>query len=876
MKIFKRIYYPILAIVFVVFIVFSFVNVNVASSSTSLGANFKENLFGQDKHIDTLSSYKTDGFDRENGTANAYKYIESKLLKGDSNDSISTKRTTTVVYNSKGEDIGDTTASFVTSNSVVKPTTTVQTSVLRDEVVLGSVNGQDDIYDVAQEFTNVITVIPGQDRINGVENKDSVLIMTNYDSLFTGATNNNSNVAVALEMARELLRNGSQYKNDIIFLFYEGGLQGNLGAYGFKEQFKGFDNIVDTIKVAVSFDSFGASGNLMMYHATENNSKIISQVSSITGGTYSSSLLNQIFNSREDVQVAVDIFDNAEGISFANIGARRYYNTILDNQEHLNQDLVIKKADTMNKFIDKFANSDLTTLSSDTSSVYFSYLGSNIISYSNTMSIVFGVILIALLLGIIVINQFKKSFNFISALMGAVCTVLAMAGAVAGMYLIYLLCGLLLSGFGVISLRALFSFQFMNVGVLIGGFIIAGALLVAMYIILKKIFGLKAVALVRGNTLLMAVVAIVASFAFKEASFIFVFVAFLSLVVMLINMLAKDKFKDKNGFSIEQLFLYAIPVVLATPIIIPAISVLSMTTATIMLPVICLLFMMMAGSILPYATLLQPALDKVAKKVPARRVRYEEVVVEKIEDKAKKGKFTEQTVKKVREERVKWNYKNRVGIALCSVIGAVVLILSAAFSSGAGSNIYSNVNTLDNYIYNNSIVYVYDGINSTKTLEISDMSLFKYVQKSSSLSGFSYNADKEAYTKDYYSTVISNIPTVTSADNVFTFNVYNEYSNKSVVKVTGASKVKTFKFNSKSHGGTEYVFENEDAVDEMTFNLPIGYGNFTMTADSAVSVVYEESYNNIVAVSNITEVSGFLVENSDFDIKTGLVFKLSA
>lgn len=81
--------------------------------------------------------------------------------------------------------------------------------------------------------------------------------------------------------------------------------------------------------------------------------------------------------------------------------------------------------------------------------------------------------------------------------------------------------------------------------------------------------------------------------------------------------------------------------------------------------------------------------------LPMRTIRVERVVTEKIEDAAKKGKFTEVTHAKVFKEKVTRTYSNALGITLVSFLGVVAIVLFTAFGGGFGSGVSSNYSYYD-------------------------------------------------------------------------------------------------------------------------------------------------------------------------------------
>ena len=116
--------------------------------------------------------------------------------------------------------------------------------------------------------------------------------------------------------------------------------------------------------------------------------------------------------------------------------------------------------------------------------------------------------------------------------MGAAVQLLTMLATLVCLYVAYLIVTLLLTGFEVINIHAIATVVTANVGLLVSSIVLAFALSVIFYIVFKKVFAVRATDVVRGNTLLIALLAVIFCFAAPKVSYLFFVVAVLQLVVI--------------------------------------------------------------------------------------------------------------------------------------------------------------------------------------------------------------------------------------------------------------------------------------------------------------------------------------------------------
>ncbi|MDR2202593.1 MAG: M28 family peptidase [Clostridiales bacterium] len=856
MKTFTKIYYPVLAVFFALMFAFAFADAYGGGAKNGFDAEFYPNA---DEHLKTLAAEGRNVY-------NAPHLIASRgyILNYLANFSEPRDEGMNAV---DGEDGMNDAEIYAPSDGVPKPTTAVQTAIVSQETQKRISSLKGGVYAVEKTVNNIILYVPGSVTRGGGAG-DAVLLTAHYDSVKNGAMDNASSVSAMLETARYIVEGGAEYKNDLLFAFTDAEEEGMFGAYALMYQFKGFNNAVSRVKFAANFDSLGNAGSLLMFQSTPGYPKLISTYRKLNGGTFTSSIADTVYNSMSNF-TDFEAFGDVPALNFANVGGTAVYHTDDDNAGNASRRVIKEQATMMYKLCDFYGGYDLNNLTAKGGgSVFFSYFDITTVSYPFAVAYAVGGVMLALVAAIVVLNRRKKAFAWRRAGAGAFVQALTLAATVAALYAAYFLINLTLALFGVIPVRAIGGIRYANPAIITGALLMAGALAAMFYIVFKRAFAVKATDVVRGNALLFALFAVALSFAAPALSYIFAVPALLQLCVMLLYVLFKQKYRQKFSRDFERLFLYTVPVILSLPLVIPVVVIAAAALSSAMLPVITVLFLLAAGTILPHADKLKPALDVLAKRLPAKKVRYESTVTEPVEDKAKKGKFTMQTFKRVEVQKTPWNYKNRFGIALVCVIAALTVIFGSSFGPSFNANIYGPRN-VNNLVYDNSVVYVWENDSAgtaTKTVEIHDLTAYKYFAEH--VRGYKWNGGKKAYVKEYNNKVIDTdnlfkFPDVNKTGSVYTFTTF-ESNSRIVVDIAGAANVTKFIFNAADRDADDdydgLVYDNTSAADSLTFRLPYGYGGFTMTVETvsdaspSLDITYTEECIGSALAEDITDV----------------------
>ena len=859
MKIFKRVYYPILAALVVLMLVLGMVDSRVGMSGGNLADSKVNAAF--DYAVKIAQSGGEENRPHNSYDAEAHKavrdYIETELVKAGA----------ILVESGELDDDGNNTAEYSkTAEGKNRASLYVQKTKVRQD----SQNG--DEIAAEREVENLILAIPG-------ESADAILLHARYDSAYLGGAADASATGALLQTAADMLASNAAPKNTVVFLFGDAGQEGDLGACAFVNQFAGFDNVAKNVRAAGDFRVGGTGGTLMLYGGNDGPLGVMNKYASFNGSALASSALEVLASGGNNA--GNKAFGDYGSLVFDNRGGFNDYAT--SDDVTVNKNLVSQQANAMSKFVECFANSSLGDIKSDVDGVYFSYLDVLTVSYSNTVAYVIAGVIAAMLIAAAIVNMRTKAFSWGKTLAGAAVQLVAILGSMLVMLGLYYLFALLLCGFGVLPFQGLSSIKFAGGGLFVSASIMAITIAVFFYIILKRTFAVRAADVVRGNTVLFAVAAVILSFAAPAISYPFTCAAIFSLAAMIATAAAKNKFKAKFGMDIDRLFLYVWAAVFTLPVAVPVMFAAQTLFPAVSIVVLMAFMIALAGFVAPFADYLKPVLDKAFKKLPERTVRYERMVTEKVEDRAKKGKFTEVTSKKIIKEKTPWNYLNRIGLVTVCVIASVMIMLFSSFSTSFSSSALDAPSYYDS-IYNDSLVYVYDG--SAVTVEVHDRIAYDYIRYA--VGDLKWDAEKNAYVKSYNGSASSLMGGVTpsigdAADGEISFSTIDLDKSQITVRLKNASAVKKVSFREagQSADGMEYEFNNEENV---TFRLPYGYELASMKIEGSCTVEFEQHVfndRNLPASDNQTEdwqkLSSYAKSNPEEGITphSGIVIKLT-
>lgn len=875
-KTFKLVYYPVLAVIALVMLVFSIIDGVYGYKPKAYGDEYYANA---DSHIERLASDVRSSM-AQGGIASARDYITDTLKDGgfnlqtevkageDSDDGIITTET-------DWYEVGDTPA----------PTVTVMTSKITSE--LQSEMGVDE-YLVGMQITDVIAAVPSLKTRQGEESK-AVVITVRFDSRADtfGAADNASFTAVAMQSLIEIVKSGVNLNNDLIVVFTE-DLDRSYGAYAFFRSFKGLDDVVARAEYGINLDAFGNAGTLAITDASGASLGYLNACTKISGSAFNSSLTADALDKNIKTTGAVAAFGDIPAIQVAVVGGLDAAQSSLDTAGELSRSVLHQQAQFFKKYVDAFANTDKSyDAENGNDLVFFSYFDMGTVAYDSIASYVIGGIIVALLAAVITVIAVKKTFSLKKMFTAFGMQLLVAVSSLAAMFAAYFLITLMLTGFGVLPIHAITQIGYFNAGIFIAAMFVALASAFGFTTVYKKLFKVTSSDAVRGTALEWGIVGAVMSFAVPAYSYVTAWLGLLLLAVLLVTACLNGTLKNKFGFGFDRLFIFTVPVILCMPLTFAAMSMLTTVVKLYLLPVTMLLFVAMLGTAVPYLDRTAVVFDKIAKKLPKRTVRVQRVVTEKVEDRAKKGKFTERTVKRIDKEKVDVNYKNYFGVSVIAVIGCVIALFAGGFGASFGQSI-TTAYAYNDAVYNDSLVYEWvkksDGSVSQKIV-VDDLIAYKYFRNA--VSGLKWNAEESRYelNANYnVSEIINSEPSIRRADDVYTVNTFEGSLSTVTLTIPSASSVTKITVTNSHDVSYEYNFNKQSSI---VLRLPYGFGNtFTLKFEGATpsTIVYEErrivtadSKNN--NLTNVDEWNKVLQYYNGMDIvdklRGGIVLRLT-
>ncbi len=853
-KLFKLIYFPAIALFALIMMIFSIVDGVYGYSPKEYGDGYYKAVNAHIRKLDSAprSVMTESDVESERGIESAREYIIDSLTADG--------RFTIVDETKEGEEDEDEEVTTVTDwhriNKVSAPTVTVMTSQpsieLQDEMGVSK-------YLVGTEITNIIAAIPSKATRKADADPDykktagAVVVTVRYDTRpdTYGAADNASFVAVAIESLRDYVLRDVDLKHDLIVVFTE-ELDNAYGVYTFFQSFKGLKNAPSRAVIGISLDAYGNAGTLALVDASGAGMDYLDEYTSISGSVLNSSLIPGSIPEGIDMTGAVKGFGEVPAIQVAVFGGTDAVGSLSDTAANLSQSIVYQQSAFFKNYVDAFAVEGRDVKADVTDGVFFPYFDWGTVMYNNVAAYVIGALIIALIAAATAVIAVKKTFSVKKLFIALGVEALVVAGALVAMFAAYFLITLMLTGFGVLPIHAITQLRGFNAGIFIAAMFVSLASAFGFTTLFKKLFKVTSSDTVRGTAVLFGIVGAVMSFAVPAYSYLTSWLGLLLTALLLVTACLNGKLKERFGIGFDRLFAFTIPVILCMPFTLSGLVVTTELLPLYMLPVTMMLFTAMLGVIVPYLDRTAVVFDKLAKKLPKRTQRVEHVVIERVEDRAKKGKFTEREVKRVDKEKVAVNYKNYFGVSLIAVVGCVIALISGAFCATFGQSV-TKVQAYDNSIYNDSLVYVWerDGSGSAEQkLVIDDLIAYKYMRYA--VDGLEWDAINGYYYKtvnyNESDVLFSEEPSIRLDNDSSSYIVKSTYGSLSSVVITIPSAKSITKITVKPVSETEsnamtYEFFECSTI---VLRLPYGYGggNFELeiTGGKPSTIEYEEQY----------------------------------
>lgn len=245
---------------------------------------------------------------------------------------------------------------------------------------------------------NVVATLSGSDPTG------RVVVASHYDSVNagSGAGDAGTPVAAIMETARALASQPTP-RNDIVVLLTDGEESGLLGAdaYTRKHPSRGND-------VVLNWEARGTDGPSLMFETSTGNSRLIDVYAESAPHTTGDSSMVEVYRHMPNGTDFTN-FSAAgySGLNSANLGSPAWYHTPGDSLNHVDKSTMQHHGANMLGLTAAFGKMDLTTIDSDTDTVYLHVFGV-LVSYSPGWGIALAMLSIGLLAAAVALARRRR------------------------------------------------------------------------------------------------------------------------------------------------------------------------------------------------------------------------------------------------------------------------------------------------------------------------------------------------------------------------------------------------------------------------------------------------------------------------------------
>jgi hypothetical protein len=312
-------------------------------------------------------------------------------------------------------------------------------------------------------------------RLPGVASSGAIMLMAHYDSvpLAPGAADDGAGVAAVLESLRAL-RAEPPLKNDLIVLFTDGEEAGLLGAEAFAT---GHPWIKD-VSLIMNFEARGNRGPSMLFETSPGNSFLIEATAHFASHPIGSSLFYSLYKLLpNDTDFTIFRPFRIPGLNFAFGENLEAYHSGLDTAQNLSPASLQHQGSYSSELTRHFGQIDLSHLKESMhDDVFFNWVGSSMITYSESW-VLPGELLVTLLLVSGIVLSIRRSQVRIGrtmlAFLSCIAILLVVPAVLAAVQwlLSWLLAGRIIFGDSLAN-------SYLLAGLVLLGFCTAGALIV--------------------------------------------------------------------------------------------------------------------------------------------------------------------------------------------------------------------------------------------------------------------------------------------------------------------------------------------------------------------------------------------------------------
>jgi hypothetical protein len=312
-------------------------------------------------------------------------------------------------------------------------------------------------------------------RLPGTQSSGAIMLMAHYDSvpLAPGAADDGAGVAAILESIRAL-RAGPPLKNDLIVLFTEGEETGLLGA----EAFATGHPWMKDVSLIMNFEARGNRGPSLLFETTPGNSFLIESTAHSASHPIGSSLFYSLYKLLpNDTDFTIFRPYKIPGLNFAFGENLEAYHSGLDSPRNLSLASLQHQGSYALGLSRYFGQINLSQAKeSNWDNVFFDWLGSSMITYSESWVLPGELLVTLLLIAAIVLNIRRsqvRTGRMLLALLPCIAILLAVPAvlAAAQWFLFRLLAGRIIIGDSPAN-------SYLLAGLVLLGFCTAGVLFV--------------------------------------------------------------------------------------------------------------------------------------------------------------------------------------------------------------------------------------------------------------------------------------------------------------------------------------------------------------------------------------------------------------
>ena len=282
-----------------------------------------------------------------------------------------------------------------------------------------------------RNFGNSVIIAHTHDilgRLPGVQSSGAIMLMAHYDSvpLAPGAADDGAGVAAILETLRAL-RAGPPLKNDLIVLFTDGEETGLLGA----EAFATGHPWIKEVGLIMNFEARGNRGPSLLFETSPGNSFLIEATAHFASHPIGSSLFYSLYKLLpNDTDFTIFRSYRIPGLNFAFGENLEAYHSGLDSPQNLSLASLQHQGSYALELTRYFGQINLSQLKEkNRDDVFFDWLGSSMITYSESW-VLPGELLVTLLLISGIVLSIRRSHVRSGRMMLAVLPCIAILSAV--------------------------------------------------------------------------------------------------------------------------------------------------------------------------------------------------------------------------------------------------------------------------------------------------------------------------------------------------------------------------------------------------------------------------------------------------------------